>query len=136
MSKFIPVPSHIQSEDDLKHLFKPLLDVLDSNQTMRAEKDIIGHATKSNKPSQDIDHEEELQQQIVQTGSKVKIFWSKEELQDTDWNSGWYSATVHSYDTDTDLLTITSSSERGIPYEEELFPLITNKKIKVQWSPL
>ena len=50
--------------------------------------------------------------------------------------SGWYSAMVHSYDNDTDLLTIVYLSEPGIPYEEELLPLITNRKIKLQWSPI
>ena len=91
----------------------------------------------SKKPgSRSSDDADDLQERIVQTGSKVKIYWSKEELQETDWRVGWYSATVHSHDNDTDILTITYSAEPGIPYEEELLPLITNKKIKLQWSPI
>ena len=135
-SKFIPIPSHITTEDDLKTLFKPLLDTLDSNQKTRETNDKMGHVQAPLGMHQSTDETEELQERIVQTGAKVKIHWSKEEVQDTEWKSGWYLATVHSYDDVTDLLTLTYSSEPGLPYEEELLPLITNHKIKLQWSPI
>ena len=35
-----------------------------------------------------------------------------------------------------DILTLTYSLEPGIPYEEELLPLLTSNKIKNIWSPL
>ena len=136
VSKFIPIPSHVVSENELKDLFKPLLNVLDLKRKTREENDKKGHAMSKKPGSRSSDDSDDLQERIVQTGSKVKIYWSKEELQETNWRVGWYSATVHSYDNDTDILTITYSAEPGIPYEEELLPLITNKKIKLQWSPI
>ena len=75
--------------------------------------------------------EEELLEQITQTGAKVKVKWLADELKDSDWKEGWYSATVNSYCNETDLLTITYTSEPGQPYEEELFPLIANKKLQL-----
>ena len=52
----------------------------------------------SKKPrSWSTDNADNLQEHIVQTGSKMKIYWSDEELQETDWRAGWYSATVHLY---------------------------------------
>ena len=97
MSKFIPIPSHILSENDLKDLFKPLLNVLNSKRKTREENDRKGHAVSKKPRSQSTDNADDLQEHIVQIGSKMKIYWSKEELQETDWRVGWYSATVHSY---------------------------------------
>ena len=34
------------------------------------------------------------------------------------------------------MLTLTYVSEPGIPYEEELLPLLSNNKIKLLWSPM
>ena len=61
----------------------------------------------------------------------VKVHWTKQEMKDSWWKAGWYIATVHSYDEDTDTLTITISyaSEPDNPYAEELTPLIEGKKI-------
>ena len=44
--------------------------------------------------------------QIAQTGSKIKVHWSKEEIGDTRWRSEWYVATVHKYCEKTDMLTM------------------------------
>ena len=48
------------------------------------------------------------------------------ELESTDWKGGWYKATVNSYCNETDMLTLPYASEPGIPYEEELLPLLSN----------
>ena len=74
--------------------------------------------------------------QITQTGSKIKVHWSKEEIGDTGWRSGWYVATVHKYCEETDMLTITYVSEPNQTYNEELLPLLSNSRIKLLWSPL
>ena len=44
--------------------------------------------------------------QIAQTGSKIKVHWSREEIGDTRWRSEWYVATVHKYCEETDMLTM------------------------------
>ena len=132
---FIPQPCHICSDEDLKNLFKPFLDFLDEQRKLRETSDKRGTITVSMQLKSDT-RGDDLQQGLTQTGSKVKVKWTPEELEGTDWKGGWYAATVNSYDYDTDILTLTYSSEPGIPYEEELLPLLTNNKIKLIWSPL
>ena len=73
---------------------------------------------------------------IKQTGSKIKVLWSAEEVGDSGWKPGWYPATVQKYCEETDILTVVYLLEPGICYEEELSPLIARKKIKLEWAPL
>lgn len=135
-SQFIPQPSHILSDEDLKNLFKPFLDFLDEQRKLRETNDKCGIAPVSRMQLKSDIKGDDLQQGIIQTGSKVKVRWTLEELEGTDWKGGWYTATVNSYDHNTDILTLTYSSEPGVPYEEELLPLLSNNKIKLIWSPL
>ena len=50
--------------------------------------------------------------------------------------AGWYVATVHNYCMETDMITLTYQSEPNDPYDEELSPLIADRKIKLIWSPI
>ena len=134
-SKFIPVPSHIRTEEDLNILFKPLLEHIDHEHKRREEQVLPVLPPPHYKGSRECS-DAELQEQIIQTGSKVKVKWTAGELEGTDWKGGWYKATVNSYCSETDMLTLTYVSEPGIPYEEELMPLLSNNKIKLLWSPM
>ena len=78
---------------------------------------------------------ENLHEGVTQTGAKIKIKWLTGELGDTGWRQGWYSATVHKYDRESDTITITYTSEPGVLYHEELSPLVENK-IKVLHAPV
>ena len=131
-SKFIPVPSHIRTKEDLNILFKPLLEHIDHERKGREEQVLPPPQYKGSRECSDV----ELQEQIIQTGLKVKIKGTAGELEGTDWKGGWYKATVNSYCNDTDMLTLTYVSEPGIPCEEELLPLLSNNKIKLLWSPI
>lgn len=70
----------------------------------------------------------DLTELLVQIGSKVKVRWSSDELQGSGWRAGWYEATVHNYCRESDIITITYIDEPGVPYDEELTPLVANKK--------
>ena len=78
----------------------------------------------------------DLTERLVQIGSKAKVRWSFDGLQGFGWRVGWYEATVHKYCRESDIITITYTAEQGVPYNEELAPLVVNKKIKLTWSPL
>ena len=137
-SSFVPIPGCIRVVEDLQHLFHPLLSSIDNVQKKNKEREhslpLLIRACKSKQLTECT--EEELRERIIQTGAKVKVKWEASELKDTDWNEGWYSATVNSYCSETDILTITYTSEPGKPYEEELLPLLANKNVKLLWSPL
>lgn len=44
--------------------------------------------------------------QIAQTGSKIKVHWSREKIEDARLRSAWYVTTVHKCCEETDILTI------------------------------
>ena len=73
---------------------------------------------------------------IAQTGSKVKIRWTPEKVKDSGWRAEWYEAMVHKYCQESDTITVSYSTEPGVPYDEKLTPLIANNKIKLVWSPI
>ena len=137
-SKFISQPSHVCSDEDLTSLFKPLLDYLDRKRKAREQIDRFISMPVREKKLEKWDEKEELElhERVIQVGAQVKIQWTQEELSGTGWTGGWYKATVNSYDHEADTLTLTYSSEPGVPYEKELLPLLTNKKIKLIWSPI
>ena len=116
-------------------LFKPLLEHTD-HECKRREEQVIPILPQPQYKGSGECSDAELREQIIQTGAKVKIKWTPDELEGTDWKGGWYKATVNSYCNETDMLTLTYVSEPGIPYEEELLPLHTNNEIKLLWSPM
>ena len=134
---FIPPPSHVQCESDLQSLFQPLIDFLDRRKQQREDKDDRTPILK-NKTDDDTapPSNENLAQRITQIGSKVKLHWSAEEVGDMGWRPGWYVATVQNYCQDTDMLTVTYSSEPDETYHEELLPLLSKGAIKLLWSPV
>ena len=71
-----------------------------------------------------------MKEKITQTGSKVKIHWTVDEVKGSGWKGGWYTAKVHRYNSESDC-NIPST-----PYEEELGELLALDKIKLVWSPL
>ena len=52
------------------------------------------------------------------------------------WRAGWHVATVHNYCMETDMIMLTYQSEPNDLYDEELSPLIADRKIKLIWSPI
>ena len=133
---FVPKPSHINSEEDLQNLFEPLLAYILTHKKKREQHD-QSSAFRSHVSSTFITPDVEvLKNCVTQTGSKIKVRWTKEETQSMGWRAGWYVATVHNYCMDTDIITLTYQSEPNDPYDEELTPLIDDGKIKLIWSPL
>ena len=76
-------------------------------------------------------NEEQIREQIIQVGSKVKIKWSKDEIGDSGWKPSWYTAEVQGYDVDMDVLPVIYPSEPSCTYTVELTPLISQKSIKL-----
>ena len=70
--------------------------------------------------------QDELHERIIQTGSQISIWWAPEEL------LGMYRLKMWMVQSNSELLwpqkwLLPTSSKPGIPYEEELLSLLTNK---------
>lgn len=81
-------------------------------------------------------HSKESLSDLPEVGAKVKVQWNVDEVKESGWRSGWYSATVQQYNTESDTILIVYSSEPDNVYKEELTRLISAKKIKLVSSPL
>ena len=127
---FVPKPLHINSEEDLQNLFEPLLAYVLTQKNKTKESSMISHqhlASTFITPDDEV-----LKNCITQTGSKIKVRWTKEETQSMGWRAGWYVATVHNYCMDTDIIMLTYQSEPNNPYDE----VIADGEIKLIWSPI
>ena len=77
-------------------LFDPLLEFIDVNKHKSEDEPFLKPCDiKTDSPTRD-----ELKNQISQTGSRIKVKWTKEEVADSGWKPGWYIAEVQSYDED------------------------------------
>ena len=77
--KFILQPSKVHSGEDL---FQPFLDFLEEQQKIRQNNDDCGISPMQNQTQL---KGSEVQQRIIQTGSMVKVRWTREGLEGTDW---------------------------------------------------
>ena len=124
--EYIIVPCTIRTESDLnKVLFEPIFTLFSTRQKQREELD---RSSVFRPPIRGESVSGDLTELLVQIGSKVKVRWSSDELQGSGWRAGWYEATVHNYCRESDIITITYIDEPGVPYDEELTPLVANKK--------
>ena len=90
---FIRPPLHVKCESDFHTLFQPLITLLDLMTNQHKENDERAPIRMNTVSS----YNNTLAGQITQTGSKIKVHWSKEELGDTWQSSGWHVATVHKH---------------------------------------
>ena len=75
---FVAMPSHVNTENDLQHLFNPLLEHLRETKIRRETEDMN---TVLNYTAQT--PEVPSEEQFTQVGAKVKIKWDESEIADT-----------------------------------------------------
>ena len=67
--------------------------------------------------------------QIKETGARIKVKWSSEEIGDSGWQAGWYTAIVQSYDSDSDEIIVSYPSEPGCTYTLDLSKSLAETRI-------
>jgi hypothetical protein len=128
----LPVPILSQCLDTYKSLkICNICSIVCYVHTEREQVPILPAGKDSNKPPT-VCTEDELLEQRSQ--SKSKMDKRRTERQQLERRVVWCCS--QSYCSETDMLTITYTSEPGKPYREELLPLNSNKKLKLLWSPL
>ena len=130
-SNTLPVPEHVSLECDWTDLHKPLLDTL---QSLKEKRKFIDENTTVHL-KQSFTHIDQAQQ-MTEVGAMLKIQWTKEDIGETGWRPGWYTAIVQSYQQDDDTIEVTYPSEPGCVYTVELTNMIAEGKIKLQQAVL
>ena len=57
-------------------------------------------------------------------GVHLKIMWTRDEIGDTGWKPGWYSAEVQSSTIENDEITVVYITEPDCVYTVEVTPLL------------
>ncbi len=117
---------------DLLHMFDPLVqyvDIVASTQKHRGTSLLIQSKTDEQDPLLLTSDQNQQAELMVQTGARVRVKWTKEELGNSGWKPRWYTAEVQAFDPDTDVLTVTYLSEPGCVYDIELSNYVTQNKI-------
>ena len=74
--------------------------------------------------------EKDVISRILTCGAMVKVFWSKEDCQETGWHEGWYLAVVkNDIDKEKALVNISYVVEPECLYETNVKQLLNTKKI-------
>jgi hypothetical protein len=133
--KSVPIPDHIGTVDDLSGLFNPLLSLINQQHAERKQNDEQSVYHHYNPSKTIVSSDDATKERIAMVGSKVKVKWTA-EVKGSGWTAGWYTAMVHRYDDELDIITLTYASEPNTPYEEELGELLVQEKIKLLCSPL
>ena len=133
---FESVPTDIRQPSDLIELFSPLISYMEKEEKDKQDKDsesTIMYATnlKASSSETQADQVNELHEAISQVGARIKVKWCKEELGDSGWRPGWYTAVVQSYDSENDTITVEYPSEPGCVYDIEVTPMIKASRLKL-----
>ena len=80
--------------------------------------------------------ESKLKEQITQIGAIISVKWTADKVGDSGWRPGWYKAEVHSYCEESDIITLKYILEPDDIYEDEITPLLLQKKVKLLSTPL
>ena len=81
-------------------------------------------------------HEDNNEELMCQTGARVKVRWTKEDVGDSGWRPGWYTGIVQGYDSENDLLDIAYPCDPGCSYTEHFTELLGRNGIKLQSAAL
>ena len=131
----VPLPHHIHDYSDLCHLFDPLIQFVDIIHEQRSTTEIVT-AVKSDLQCSTVKTDFDIKDQVCIVGSKISIKWSKEDVKDSGWKPGWYTAYVQEYDEDEDEITVNYPCEPGCVYTLSVTPAITADTIRLVRSAI
>lgn len=104
----------------LKHKTSPTVNKLNENE----------YTTGEEKPSRRKNQEHVEYEEYFEVGSNLKIRGTSEEIGDSGWKPGWYSAEVQSSTIENDEITVVYVSEPDCVYTVEVTPLLAQGKLR------
>ena len=128
VSPKLVTPPSTTTLTNLHNVFNPLLTQIARNKQARKERNFSPTLKPYNVQNQSA---EDTLETIKDVGAKIKVKWSEDEIGDSGWKAGWYTAYVQSYDEETDTLTIAYPSEPGCTYNINFSQYLKEKKIKL-----
>ena len=88
--------------------------------------------TNVKEPSANTNDEEcDPYETFFQVGTKVKILWQKDVVENLGWRGGWYVAYVTDFSREEDQISVHQVSERGQIYTIEVTSALAAKELKL-----
>lgn len=67
----------------------------------------------------------------IEIGCRVKVRWTKEEIRDSGWRPGWYTAEVQDSSLQSDQITVVYLSEPEAIYNIDVTTMLATGKLKL-----
>ena len=115
---FQPVPQHLTLENIHIEMLKPIEEYLRILQLQRRERNeeilkcVWDEENNVNPEDDNCIHCEEF----LIIGKRVKVKWSKDEIGDSGWKCGWYTAVVQSFSEENDTIDVVYFTEQECVY--------------------
>eukprot|EP00112_Aurelia_sp_Birch-Aquarium-sp1_P011710 Seg24649.1 transcript_id=Seg24649.1/GoldUCD/mRNA.D3Y31 product="hypothetical protein" protein_id=Seg24649.1/GoldUCD/D3Y31 len=68
-------------------------------------------------------------EEMFEVGAVLKIKWDADEIGDSGWRPGWYTADVQMADLDNDTVEVEYRSEQGCIYKIQVTPMLSKGKL-------
>ena len=121
----IPIPYGV-SKENLENLFETLLIYLNHKTHHSSNMNKVENTMENKTGSKEVNYED-----YFEVGSNVKIRWTSEEIGDSGWKPGWYSADVQSSTIENDEISVVYVSEPDCVYSVEVTPLLALGKLRM-----
>ena len=121
----IPVPHGI-SRANLETLFEILSTYLQHKVSFKTADCVKESMTMNETASTSTEYED-----YFEIGVHLKIMWTRDEVGDSGWKPGWYSAEVQSSSIENDEITVVYITEPDCVYAVEVTPLLAEGKLRL-----
>ena len=115
------------SKEDIGDILKPLKqDLLTKSRTDNVQ-GLFNQGHLKTRESKDEAYEE-----FFEVGTEIKVKWTKEEIGDSGWRPGWYTAQIQMADIENDIIKVEYQSEPGCIYTVDVTPMIAQGKLRLK----
>lgn len=68
---------------------------------------------------------------FFEIGQRIKVRWTADDIGDTGWRAGWYTAEVQGSDVESDKINVVYTSEPNCVYDVEVTPSFIEGKLRL-----
>ena len=125
----IEVPENIVEISDLHQLFKCLDTYLD--QHLGRDDKVVCDEIETSTSEENRSKTDTKSEELFDVGTRVKVLWTKDEIGDTGWRSGWYVAEVQQANQMLDQIDVVYISEPESVYTIDVTSMLASGKLQL-----
>ena len=126
---FLVVPNHLTLENIHNQMLKPIEEYLNILYNLRTERNRELIRSGKNSIVSLLSSNGHQSEDFMVVGKRVKIKWSKDEIGDSGWKCGWYTAMVQGFCVEHDSVDVVYFTEKDCIYTVCVSDLISKGKL-------